>query len=361
MRPMPTPGVVEVVLVGFGHGGRVFHAPLIAHDPGLHLAAVVTRSPDRRAEARAAYPDAVVAATLEEALRAVPDLGLAVISTPPATHALLAAEALGRGLHAVVDKPFVVRAADGEHLIRTARTADRLLVPFHNRRWDGDFLTVRSLVASGALGGVLGFESAMESWKGPSTKRWKRDAGAAVGGGLLYDLGPHLVDQALVLLGPAVPVFAELRADGDGAAEDSLFLVLEHEGGITSHLHAGTRVPLVRPRFRVQGAAAGLTITGIDPQEGLLAAGVLPGDLPRVAADRPGAHDWGRLGRAGRTEPLAIEPGAYPSFYSGVSAAIRGEAPPPVRAEDALAVARIIEQVHASFPVGRAGRQGTLP
>ncbi len=355
MGATPTPGSVGTVLVGFGHGGRVFHAPLVTHEPGLHLAAVVTRSPDRRAEARAACPDAVVVATLEEALRAVPDLGLAVISTPPATHAELAAAALGGGLHTVVDKPFVVRAEDGERLIGAARTADRLLVPFHNRRWDGDFLTVGSLVASGVLGGVVRFESAMESWKGPITKPWKRDAGAADGGGVLYDLGPHLIDQALELLGPAVPVFAELGADGDGAAEDSLFLVLEHEGGAMSHLHAGTRVPLARPRFRVTGTAAGLTITGADPQEGLLAAGILPGDL-RYPGGGSGANGRGTLGRAGRPEPLPVGPGSYPSFYAGVAAAIRGEGPPPVPAEDALAVTRIIEQVHASFPVGRRSR-----
>ncbi|MDQ0736447.1 Gfo/Idh/MocA family protein [Arthrobacter agilis] len=347
----PTPGTVATVLVGFGHGGRVFHAPLIAHEPGLELAAIVTRSPDRRAEARAAHPGAVVTATLEEALRAVPEVGLAVISTPPRTHAPLAAAAIGRGLHVVVDKPFVVRAADGERLADAARAAGRLLVPFHNRRWDGDFLTVQSLVSSGALGRVRAFESAMESWKASVTKPWKRDATADEGGGVLYDLGPHLIDQALVLFGPAVPVYAELGTEREGAAaEDSLFLVLDHEGGVRSHLHAGTLVPLARPRFRVTGTAAGLTITGSDPQEDLLAAGVRPDDLP-AAVGTPGAGGGrGQLAHAGRAEPLPVGPGAYPFFYARLAAAVRGEGPPPVEAEDALAVTRIIEQVHASFP-----------
>ncbi|MHA7210105.1 Gfo/Idh/MocA family protein [Arthrobacter sp. MDT1-65] len=350
-----TPRAVGTVLIGFGHGGRVFHAPLIAQDPGLDLAAVVTRSPARQAEARAAYPAAVVVATLEEALQAVPGVELAVISTPPATHAALAAAAIGRGLHVVVDKPFVVRAADGERLVEAARAARRLLLPFSNRRWDGDFLTVQALVASGALGDVRTFESAMESWKASITKPWKRDAAADGGGGVLYDLGPHLIDQALVLFGPAVPVFAELRADRDGAAaEDSMFLVLDHEGGVRSHLHAGTLVPLARPRFSVTGSTAGATITGTDPQEEQLAAGILPGG---PAGTGPGDGDArGLLGHPGRTEPLAIRRGSYASFYAGVTAAIRDDGPPPVRAEDALAVARLIEQVHASFPARKGAR-----
>ena len=161
---------IRTVLVGFGHGSRVFHAPLIEHDPRFDLAVIVTRSPDRRQAALAAYPDAVVVGTLDEALQAVPDLDLAVLSTPNATHASLAAAAIGRGLHTVVDKPFVVRSDDGERVTSTARAAGRLLVPFHNRRWDGDFLAVRSMVESGSLGTIRTFESAMESWKPSITK-----------------------------------------------------------------------------------------------------------------------------------------------------------------------------------------------
>ncbi|MBG6225351.1 putative dehydrogenase [Arthrobacter sp. CAN_A2] len=345
---------LRTVLVGFGHGGSVFHAPLIQHDPGLDLAVVVTSSPDRRQAARAAYPTARVAASLDDALLTVPDLDLAVIATPHATHAPLAAVALGRGLHVVVDKPFVVHADDGERLIDAARAADRLLVPFHNRRWDGDFLTVRSAVASGALGGVRTFESAMESWKPSIRKPWKRDAGPADGGGVLYDLGSHLVDQALTLFGPAVPVYAELRNDRGGAAEDSAFLVLRHDGGVTSHLHAGTLVPLVRPRFRVAGAQRGLTIMGTDPQEALLAAGVRP-DGVAGAAEALAVPPRGLLGRDGDAEPFAVGPGRYPDFYSGLVAAIHGGGPPPVTAAEALDVVRLIEQVHATYPPGPPG------
>ncbi|BBE24267.1 oxidoreductase [Arthrobacter sp. MN05-02] len=334
------------MLVGFGHGGRVFHAPLIAHDPRFELSAVVARSTDRRRAARTAYPGAAVVDSLDEALEAVPDLDLAVISTPNATHAALAASALGRGLHVVVDKPFVVRADDGERLIETAHAAGRLLVPFSNRRWDGDYLTVRSTVESGVLGRVRTFESAMESWKPSITKAWKRAAGPGAGGGVLYDLGPHLIDQALVLFGPAVPAFADLRIDrAGGAADDTVFLVLQHLGGVTSSLHAGTLAPQVRSRFRVTGDDAGLTVLGTDPQEGLLAAGMSPG---AVAAPGP-ADARGLLGRDGNLTPVPIAPGTYPSFYEGVAAAIEG-GPVPVAAEDALAVVRIIEQVHAAFP-----------
>ena len=351
-------GRVRTALVGFGHGGRVFHAPLIEHHPGFDLAVVVTPGPERQDAARSAYPHAAVVATLEEALGSVPALDLAVLATPNATHAPLAHEAIGRGLHVVVDKPFVVHAAEGDRLARAAHAAGRLLVPFHNRRWDGDFLAVRSMLASGVLGDVHTFESALESWKPSITKQWKRDAGPEDGGGVLYDLGPHLIDQALGLFGPAVPVFAELRAFRDSAAaEDSVFLVLRHAGGVTSHLHAGTLVPLARPRFRVAGSVAGLTVTGTDPQEALLAAGVPPGAIP--GAVRDGGQRYagrGLLGRDGQAEAFAVGAGDYSSFYDGLASAIRQSAPVPVAVEDALAVVRIIEEVHASFPLRRGTR-----
>ncbi|WP_104167724.1 Gfo/Idh/MocA family oxidoreductase [Arthrobacter sp. SX1312] len=340
---------VRTVLIGFGHGGSVFHAPLIQHDPGLDLAVVVTPSPGRRDAARTAYPAAQVAATLDDALRAVPDLVLAVIATPHASHAPLAAAALGRGLHVVVDKPFVVHVDDGKRLIDAARAVGKLLVPFHNRRWDGDFLTVQTVVRSGSLGGVRIFESAMESWKPSISKPWKRDAGPADGGGVLYDLGSHLIDQALTLFGPAVPVYAELRNDRGGAAEDSAFLVLRHDGGVTSRLHAGTLAPLARPRFHLTGARSGLTITGSDPQEALLTAGVRP-DGPADAAGALMVPPRGLMGRDGATEVLAVGPGRYPDFYAGLVAAIHGDGPPPVQVDDALDVVRLIEQVHAAYP-----------
>lgn len=344
---------VRTVLIGFGHGGRVFHAPLLHHDPRFDLAVVVTGSVERQDAARAAYPDAVVVPGLDEALQAVPDVELAVIATPNATHAALASAALSRGLHVVVDKPLVVRSDDGERLMREARAVQRLLVPFHNRRWDGDFLAVRSMIGSGQLGRVRVFESAMDSWKPTITKQWKREAGPGDGGGVLYDLGPHLIDQALALFGPATAVFAELRHDRRGAvADDNVFLVLQHAAGVTSHLHAGNLVPQARPRFRVTGDAAGLTIDGTDPQEALLAAGVAPSEIPATANSRSKREGpRGLLGRDGDTEPILIGPGAYTSFYAGLASAIDGTGPVPVPAEDALAAVRIIEQVHASFPV----------
>lgn len=342
---------IRTVLVGFGHGGRVFHAPLIEHDPRFDLAVIVTRSADRAQAARAAYPAAAVVQDLAEALQAVPDLELAVITTPNATHASLAAAGISSGLHVVVDKPFVVHADDGERLLGEARAAGRVLVPFHNRRWDGDFLAVRSVLGSGSVGRVRLFESSMDSWKPSITKQWKREAGPGDGGGVLYDLGSHLIDQALALFGPAVPVFAELRRDRDRAvSEDGMFLVLRHAGGVTSHLSAGTLVPLARPRFRVTGDTAGLTIVGTDPQEALLAAGMPPSGIP-VAAGEGSGRARGLLGRDGETEAVSIDPGTYTSFYAGLAAAIEGSGPIPVRAEEALAVVRIIEQVHASFPL----------
>lgn len=345
----PAPGRrFRTALVGFGHGGRVFHAPLIEHEHRLDLTVVVTRSPESQAAARSAHPAAVVVATLEEALLEGPDLDLAVITTPNVTHAALAGAALARGLHVVVDKPFVVHPDDGERLIEAARAAGRLLVPFHNRRWDGDFLAVLAMVRSGALGRIRAVESAMESWKPSISKEWKRVAGPLDGGGVLWDLGPHVIDQAIALSGPAVPVFAELRREPDGAAENSAFVVLEHDGGGISHLHVGTRAPLVRPRFRVTGTSAGLTITGTDQQESLLAAGLLPRCIG--AASGTAAGPTAVVGRNGHSEEFTVGPGEYPAFYAGVAAAMEGTGPVPVTAEDALDVVRMIGRIHAAFP-----------
>ncbi|WP_422390809.1 Gfo/Idh/MocA family protein [Arthrobacter sp. N1] len=347
---------ISTVLVGFGHGGRVFHAPLLRHDPRFDVAAVVTRSEARQDAARTEHPDAVVVGTLGDALRAVPALELAVITTPNATHGPLATAALAAGLHVVVDKPLVVDAEEGERLRHAALQAGRLLVPFHNRRWDGDVLAVRAAVDAGRLGSVRSVESAVESWKPTVGKAWKREAAPAAGGGVLHDLGTHLIDQALVLFGPGEAVFAQLhRNREDTSAEDTAFVVIEHASGVTSHVRAGTLEPLARPRFRVTGSAGSLVITGTDPQEALLDRGVPPAGVAVAAAGLPGASR-GVLGAGGTAEPFPVGPGDYPAFYAGLAAAIDGEGPPPVAVEEALAVVRLIERVHAAFPVRRGPR-----
>ena len=352
------PDRVRVGLVGYGLAGAVFHAPLVAATPGLALAAVVTRDPERRRKAAHDYPG-VRLLDAPDALWA-PDAGvdLVVVASPNDTHVPLARAAVAAGRHVVVDKPFALAAADGAALAGAARAAGVVLAPFHNRRWDGDFRTVRRLAAEGTLGAVARFESRFDRWRPVPRAGWKEQGGA--GSGLLFDLGPHLVDQALVLFGPAAEVYAELdrRRPGDPAVDDDVFVALTHRSGVRSHLYASATAAQPGPRFRVMGAQAAYVKWHLDPQEAALVAGERPGD-PGWGEEPPG--HWGTLGVAGAEgddapRPVPTERGAYEQFYAGVLAAVRDGAPPPVDPADAAAGLQILEAARRSAAEGRVVR-----
>jgi len=274
------------------------------------------------------------------------DLDLVVLATPPATHYPLARAALEAGLDVVVDKPFAVTSGQGQELIELARQRGRVLTVFHNRRWDGDFLTLRKLLAAQALGNVTRFESRFERWSPAIAKAWKARATAADGGGTLFDLGSHLIDQALQLFGPATVLHAELKARrSDERADDDVFLVLRHDSGVTSHLTMNMLCAQQGPRFRVLGSIGGFTKNGVDPQEPYIAAGGSPQD-PAYGQETP---EWaGLLGRDGHLDRLPTERGAYPEFYRILAAKIldggtASALPLPVNPEDAVEVLKIIE------------------
>lgn len=338
---------IRTAIIGFGLSGRVFHAPLVADSPAYSLDAIVTGDPERAARAAALHPAARVVGTADELLARAADLDLVVIGTPPSSHAELAAAALDSGLHVVVDKPFVPTAAEGEALIARARAAGRVLTVFQNRRWDGDLLTIRRLLAEGALGEVRTFESRFDWWKPAGLRSWKGSLGIAEGGGLLADLGPHLIDQALQLFGPAAQVYGETarHTGSEGAeADDDAFVSLLHASGVRSHLSMNLLAGIPAPRFRVLGSEATFVSWGLDPQEAQLDAGMAPSDpvygtLPEDA--------WGTIGTPDETRRVRPERGAYAEFYRLLAHAITAGGPVPVAPEDALAVMRIIEQVHA--------------
>ncbi|CAA9250731.1 MAG: Myo-inositol 2-dehydrogenase [uncultured Arthrobacter sp.] len=335
---------IRAALFGFGLGGRVFHAPFLAADPRFELKVIVTSDPGRATAARQAYPGAAVVSSAEEALARAADLDLAVISTPPATHAALAAAALEAPLHVVVDKPFVVDSAEGARLAELASSGSRVLTVFQNRRWDGDFLTVERLVREGALGRVRRFESRMEFFKPEVAKPWKKSAGPDQGGGILYDLGPHLIDQALRLFGPATLEHAELAtARSGGGPDDDAFVVLRHEQGVLSHLAMNFLAPQAGPRFRITGSEASYTKWGVDPQEASIEAGMLPGD---PLYGREPQELWGRLGHDPSAEPVETARGDYGGFYRQLAGAVRSGGAVPVEPEDSLAGLRLIEQAH---------------
>jgi predicted dehydrogenase len=340
---------IRTAVVGFGTGGAVFHAPFVHADAEYRLDVVVTGNPIRAADAARTYPGARVVPTTEELFATAPDLDLLVITSPPDSHVDLAHRALDAGLAVVVDKPLCVTAAEGEALVAHAQRAGQLLTVFHNRRWDGDFLTLQALLAGGALGEVRRFESSFEWWKPEETKAWKADSVPATGGGILYDLGPHLIDQAVQLFGPVEDAYAELTRyrPGDGADDDA-FVSLVHTSGIRSHLRMNGLAAQVGRRFAVLGSEGGFTKWGLDPQEATLKGGARPG-TPGFGVEPESS--WGRLGVDGALEPMPTRPGNYAAFYRELAGALLRGGPVPVDPRDAVAVIALIERIHREFPV----------
>ncbi len=324
-------------LVGYGSGGRIFHAPLISSATAIDFAGVVTRSPQRRASLGAG-----VAAFDTLADLAAAGAESVTVCTPAGTHAGLALEAIRLGLAVVVDKPFALTAADARAVATAAADAGVLLSVYQNRRWDSDFRTVRRLVGAGALGEVRRFESRFE--------RWDPDREPSVaGGGTLLDFGAHLVDQATQLCGPVSRVYAEMRGDGD--LDDDVFVALHHEGGTESHLWGSWRQAAPGPRFRVTGTTGTYIVEGMDSQEAVLKAGRSPAQL----GDRWGVepeHTWGRLHRGATGALVPSERGRWDLFYPAFAAAVRGDAPAPVDPWDAVRTMEILEAARTAATTG---------
>lgn len=340
---MPSPA--NVALLGYGLAGSVFHAPFISATPGLRLAIVVTGNDERRAQALREHPNAVVVGTADEVWNRAAELDLVVVATPNSSHVSLARAALDVGLPVVVDKPLARNAAEGQGLVEAARERGLMLTVFQNRRWDGDFLTVRRLLDEGRLGRVHRFESRFERWRPQPGGGWRERAGAEEAGGLLYDLGSHLVDQALQLFGPVSDVYAEVDVQREGAeVDDDDFLALEHESGVRSHLWMSALAADRGPRFRVLGGRAAFSKYGLDVQEEALRAGGSPtepgwGEEPR--------ERWGRLVVDGEEREVPTEPGSYGAFYAGVEQSLSSSLPPPVDPRDAVAVLEVLDAARA--------------
>lgn len=336
---------IRVGVIGYGMAGRVFHAPLIAATPGMRVAAIVTADAGRAAQAAADHPDAAVVDSAGRLWERADELDLVVVATPNRTHAPLARAALAAGLPVVIDKPFAVTADEGRALIEEADRRGLMLTVYQNRRWDGDFLTLQRLMRNGALGDVHRFESRFERWRPAPKGGWREHGDPAEAGGLLYDLGSHLVDQALVLFGPVTHVYAELDRRRPGVeVDDDAFVALEHASGVRSHLwmsHVDADDGL---RMRVLGSRAAYVKHGLDVQEAALRGGWTPG--PDWGEEPEAA--WGRLGAGDQWTSVATERGAYPEFYARVAACLRDGAPPPVDPADAVAALNVIHAAQRS-------------
>jgi predicted dehydrogenase len=340
------PGPVRIGLVGYGLGGRYFHAPLLASAANCELVGVVTTSPERRRQVaeELACP---AFASLEELAGAGAEA--VAISTPAATHVTLTQQALRLGLAVACDKPFAPNADSARETVLLAEQLGVPLTVYQNRRWDSDFLTLRELLDKGPLGALTRFESRFE--------RFKPEPGPpAAGGGTLLDFGSHLADQALVLAGPVGSVYAEMhhRSDADGL-DDDVFVALTHEGGVRSHLWGSWRQGAPGPRFRATGTAGSYVIADVDGQEAQLRSGASPAS----AGERWGVEPperWGHLLRGDTAEPVPSARGAWNMFYPAFADAVRGTQPVPVDPWDAVATAAVLDAARTSARTARVVR-----
>jgi predicted dehydrogenase len=329
---------VRFGLVGYGFGGRYFHAPLLSAAPECDFIGVVTSSPERRELVAREHPGVTTYASLDE-LRAAGAEAVS-ISTPAHTHTPLAEQALELGLAVVCDKPFALDAASALGTVELAERLGLPLAPYQNRRWDADFLTVRELKADGSLGELTRFESRFE--------RFSPDPGpGAAGGGTLLDFGSHLVDQALVLFGPVASVYAEWRLRESGL-DDDVFVALTHENGVHAHLWGNWSQGAPGPRFRVTGTTGSyVNRTLMDIQEDLLLAGHTPATLGSEWGVEP-PERWGRIHRGDDGEPVPTHRGHWDRFYPAFARAVRGVGPVPVEPRDAVATATVLDAARRS-------------
>jgi scyllo-inositol 2-dehydrogenase (NADP+) len=350
---------IGVAVIGFGLAGQVFHAPFVSAVPGLKLEAIVQRKGD---EAAKAYPAVRILRSVDEALQDA-KVQLVVVGTPNETHYEMAKQALLAGKHVVIDKPFAATGAEAAELKALAEKQGLVLAPFHNRRWDGDFLTVKRLLAEQAVGRLVTFESHFDRFRPmPRENTWKEGAGAA--NGLLMDLGPHLVDQAMALFGVPQGITASVRRDRDlTEIEDAFDITLEYPR-LRAHCRSSMVACDAAPRFLLHGTEGSFKKYGLDPQEPALVGGA---KVPRMGEGEwlGEAEDmWGTLTVA----PVPADPatltktavktefGDYRGYYANVRDAINGTAKLAVTPEDGYRVVKLLEMARISSEEGR-----TLP
>ena len=327
---------IKTAIIGFGLSGSKFHAPFIQDMEEFELSAIVVREPEK-IRSQAGYVP--VFDSIEKALGELPEIELVIISTPTPTHYALAKAAIMAGKHLIVEKPFVVTVEEGEELIALAKEHNTVLSVYQNRRWDGDYLTVKSLMDSGKLGTVHTIEMNWDRYRKEVRDRWK-EADIA-GGGVFYDLAPHMLDQALCLWGEPYAIYGNMQKQREGAkATDYFHVVLEYEKG-SILIRGGTLVSAQTPRFSIHASEGSYIICGHDPQEAQLQAGIMPND------EEYGKRDENRVSifvkPDGTREEIEVAKGNYADYFRQVAAAIRDGGTVPVTGEEGLAVIRLIE------------------
>ncbi|HPR32594.1 MAG TPA: Gfo/Idh/MocA family oxidoreductase [Prolixibacteraceae bacterium] len=333
----------NVGILGFGLSGRSFFSPFIDAHPGFQLKTIVS---SRSKEIRAEYPDVLVASPDE--LFGNSSIDLVVVASPNHTHYEYARLALLSGKHVIVEKPFTRTSEEARSLIHLAAQTGKQVIPFQNRRWDGDFLTVQKIISDGLLGQIVDYESHFDRFR-PVSERvaWKNTPG--LGTGTLYDLGPHLIDQALVLFGDPEYIYADIRTLRTEVPIDDTFEIQMHYPGLKVILKAGVIVREAGPRFAVHGRLGSFIKQGLDPQEKNLVAGIKPG-APGLGKDAP--DNWGLLHTEKNgsliRERIETSDGRYMDYFDNVYRALCGEAELTVKPADALRIIRTIEMAYES-------------
>jgi scyllo-inositol 2-dehydrogenase (NADP+) len=352
---------VGVGVIGYGLGGSVFHAPFVSAVPGLRLVSIMQRSGD---DAAKAYPATKIERSIDGTL-ADKSIEVVVVSTPNETHFALAKRVLEAGKHVVIDKPFAATSDEALELGRIAKSKSLLAIPFHNRRWDGDFLTVKKLLTENAVGRLVTFESHFDRFRPvPREGTWKEAENPA--NGMLFDLGPHLVDQALALFGAPDAITASVRADRDNTAiEDAFDITLHYYApngkGLLAHCRTTYLACINAPRFVLHGTSGSFEKHGLDPQEPMLVGGA---KVPTLGSPEVWLQEkesaWGKLVVAPvPSDPAMLverqvktEPGDYRGFYANVRDAVLGIAPPALTAEDGYRIIKLLEMARESSAKG---------
>ncbi|WP_123041099.1 oxidoreductase [Cohnella candidum] len=329
---------LNVGIAGFGLSGQIFHAPIIRSIEGIEIVKVFSSNAQK---VKQHLPDADVVSAFDDLL-SDNAIDLVVITTPNDTHYDFAKRSLIAGKHVVVEKPFVITSEEARDLMETAALQNRVLSVYQNRRWDNDFLTVKRTVDSGVLGDIALYEAHYDRYRPEVTDRWREKEGP--GSGMLYDLGAHLIDQALYLFGKPASVYADVFPQRIDSKVDDYFHIVLTYGKMRAILHSGSLVSKHGPRFQLHGSQGSFTKYGLDSQEDMLRQGGTPGKAD-WGKDRE--EDYGEITHMinGRmiTEKVETLSGCYECYYQGIYDAIMYNAPAPVRAEEALITIKVIE------------------
>ncbi len=336
--------IIQTGIVGYGLSGKCFHAPFLHVHPGFKIRKIVERTGE---SSKKLFPEVNIVRDMN-AIVNDPEIELVVIATPNNLHSPMAKSCLQAGKHVVIEKPFSLSTSDADELIALAEKKKRKIFVYQNRRWDGDFLTIQKLISSGALGEVNEFEAHFDRYRPKLTTRLWRDE-EKYGGGVLYDLGSHLIDQALCLFGTPDKLNATIENQRKTSKVDDYFKIVLYFNKMKAILTAGMMVKEPGPRFIIHGTIGSFIKYGIDPQEEQLRKGTLPGS-EGWGSDSP--EDWGLItldyADMNVHGSVETEPGNYMAFYNNVYDVITKKTQMAVKPEEARNVIRIIELARES-------------